>query len=424
MWRLASIGALAATAVAMYVSPASASPGIQYGIQDDAWIQDGPGTLKHRLDFVKALGVTTVRFGIHWDVVAPTRPARALASSDPAYRWDAVDPILQGLRARGIAPLVTLYGTPPWANGGRKPNVAPTSSTTFADFAYAAARRYPFVRKWTIWNEPNQRLSLSRTSPALYVKRLLNPAYAAIHRANRNALVAGGVTAPRGNTGGYGPLAWVRGMAKAHAKLDAYAHNPYATRPLESPFRGSCPYCDVISMANLNRLVKEVHRNFGNKQIWLTEYGYQTNPPDPFGVSPSAQAQFVSESALRAYQLSGVTTLIQFLVRDEPDLARFQSGLFTVRGVAKPAYYAFRFPLAQVSRSGLRASLWGQIRPGKGARTYRLQLRQGSSWRWLGSTQRTNGGGFFSTTAAVPRGALIRVWSPQQHSYGWPLLIR
>ena len=424
MWRLAPIGALAAAAVALYVSPASASPGIQYGIQDDAWIQDGPGTLKHRLDFVKALGVTTVRFGIHWDVVAPTRPARALASSDPAYRWDAVDPILQGLRARGIAPLVTLYGTPPWANGERKPNVAPTSSTTFADFAYAAAKRYPFVRKWTIWNEPNQRLSLARTSPALYVKRLLNPAYAAIHRANRNALVAGGVTAPRGNTGGYGPLAWVRGMAKAQAKLDAYAHNPYATRPLESPLRGACPYCDVISMANLNRLVKEVHRNFGNKQIWLTEYGYQTNPPDPFGVSPSAQAQFVSESALRAYQLSGVTTLIQFLVRDEPELGRFQSGLFTVRGVAKPAYYAFRLPLAQVSRSGSRASLWGQIRPGKGVRTYRLQLRQGSSWRWLGSTQRTNGGGFFSTTATVPRGALIRVWSPQQHSYGWPLLIR
>jgi hypothetical protein len=424
MWRLVPIGALIAAAVALYASPASASPRIQYGIQDDAWIQDGPGTLKHRLDFVKTLGVTTVRFGIHWDVVAPTRPARALASSDPAYRWDAVDPVLQGLRARGIAPLVTLYGTAPWANGGRKPNVAPTRSTTFADFAYAAAKRYPFVRKWTIWNEPNQRLSLARTSPALYVKRLLNPAYAAIHHANHGALVAGGVTAPRGNTGGYGPLAWVRGMAKAHAKLDAYAHNPYATRPLESPFRGACPYCDVISMANLNRLVKEVRRNFGNKPIWLTEYGYQTNPPDPFGVSASAQAQFVGESALRAYQLSGVTTLIQFLVRDEPDLGRFQSGLFTVHGVAKPAYHAFRFPLAQVSRSGSRASLWGQIRPGKGARPYRLQLRQGSSWRWLGSTQRTNGGGFFSTTATVPRGALIRVWSPQQHSYGWPLLVR
>jgi hypothetical protein len=422
--RLAQTGALA-VAVAAFLAPVSlASPDVQFGIQDDAWLLNGPGTLQHRLDFLQSLGVTTVRFGIHWDKVAPTRPARALAASDPAYRWTDVDAILQGLRARGIAPLVTLYGTAPWANGGRKPNVAPTSPSTFADFAYAAAKRYPFVRRWTIWNEPNQQLSLANTSPALYVTRLLNPAYAAIHRANTDALVAGGVTAPRGNSGGYGPLAWVRGMAAAHAKLDAYAHNPYATRPNESPFRGACPYCDVISLANLNRLVTEVRRDFGVKPIWLTEHGYQTNPPDPFGVSPNAQAEYVSESALRAYQLPGVTTLIQFLVRDEPTLDRFQSGLFNVHGVPKPAYYAFRFPLAQVARTGSHTSLWGQIRPGKGARPYRLQVRVGSAWRWQGSTEQTSPAGFLSRTVTAPRGAILRIWSPQQHAYGWPLLVR
>jgi hypothetical protein len=422
--RLAQIGALVMAVAAFQAPVSSASPDVQFGIQDDAWLVSGPGTLQHRLDFIQSLGVTTVRFGIHWDKVAPTRPARALASNDPAYHWTDVDAILQGLRARGIAPLVTLYGTAPWANGGRKPNVAPASASTFADFAYAAAKRYAFVRKWTIWNEPNQRLSLAKTSPALYVRRLLNPAYAAIHRANPRALVAGGVTAPRGNTGGYGPLAWVRGMASAHAKVDAYAHNPYATRPNESPFRGACPYCDVISLANLNRLVTEVRRDLGAKPIWLTEHGYQTNPPDSFGVSPTTQAQYVGESALRAYQVPGVTMLIQFLVRDEPDLGRFQSGLFNVHGVAKPAYYAFRFPLAQVARTGSNTSLWGQIRPGKGARSYRLQLRAGTSWRWLGSTQQTNAAGFFSRKLSAPRGAILRVWSTEQRAYGWPLLIR
>ena len=163
-----------------------------------------------------------------------SRRAR-LASNDPAYRWQAADAVLNGLHERGIEPLVTLYGTPAWANGGRKANAPPKSSRTFADFAYAAAKRYPFVRKWTVWNEPNQNLYLAGTSPSLYVKTLLNPGYAAIHRANRRALVAGGVTAPRGNRGGYGPLAWVRGLAAAHAKLDAYAHNPYPTRPRETP---------------------------------------------------------------------------------------------------------------------------------------------------------------------------------------------
>src|SRR5439155_11783971 len=210
---------------------ASASPGVQFGIQDDAWLIAGPGTLSQRLDQLQALGATTVRFSLHWDQVAPSRPARALAASDPAYRWEGTDAILLGLKSRGIQPVVTLYGTPGWANGGKGPTVAPTNGRSFGDFAYAVAKRYPFVRDWTIWSEPNQRKSLSTPSPRLYVTRLLNPAYAAIHRANPRAVVAGGVTAPRGNSGGMGPLRFIRGMRAAHAKLDAYAHNPYPTHP-------------------------------------------------------------------------------------------------------------------------------------------------------------------------------------------------
>jgi hypothetical protein len=426
MRRLILICAPALVAFALHANAASASPGIQYGIQDDAWLLGGSGSLQRRLDFVQNLGVTTVRFSIHWDQIAPTQPARALASNDPAYQWSGVDAVLQGLHARGIQPVVTLLGTPGWANGGQKPNVAPNSATTFADFAYAAAKRYPFVRKWTIWNEPNQRLSFATASPRLYVQRLLNPAYASIHRANRHALVAGGVTAPRGNTGGVGPLAWVRGMKAARAKLDAYAHNPYPTHPnVESPLSGACRSCGDVSMANLNRLLTEVRRDFGRKEVWLTEYGYQTNPPDRLlGVNPVGQALYVSEAALRAYQAPGVTMLIQFLLRDEPDLGRFQSGLVTVNGVAKPAYHAFRFPLAQVTRSGSHAVLWGQVRPGKGARPYRLQVRVGGAWRWNGPTQRTNSSGFLTRSVTAPPGSLVRIWAPQQDAYSWPLLVR
>jgi hypothetical protein len=425
MSRVARIGALALVAAALHVAPAFASHTVQYGIQDDAWLLDGSGTLQQRLDQVQSLGVTTVRFTLHWDQIAPRKPKRALASTDPAYRWSGADALLKGLRARGIQPLVTLYGSPRWSNGGKNPNAAPKSATAFADFAYAAAKRYPFVRKWAIWNEPNQRLYLAQTSPALYVTRLLNPGYAAIHRANRRAVVAGGVSAPRGNSGGFGPLAWVRGLAAAHAKLDAYAHNPYATRPLETPLKGACSNCDVISLANLDRLEAQLRRSFGPKPIWLTEYGYQTNPPDRvFGVSPALQALYVSESAMRVYQLPYVAVLIQYLVRDEPELDRFQSGLESTRGVRKPAYAAFRFPLSEAGRSGTRASLWGQIRPGSGVRTYRLQVSSGGVWRWYGPTSRTNRLGFYTTAVSVPTGTLVRVWSPQQRAYGWPLVIR
>src|SRR3712207_7058823 len=38
-------------------------------------------------------------------------------------------------------------------------------------------------------------------------------------------------------------------------------------------------------------------RRWGRKPIWITEYGYQTNPPDRvFGVTPKKQAQFLQQS--------------------------------------------------------------------------------------------------------------------------------
>ena len=423
---MALICALAAAAAALFAAAAPASRGVRYGIQDDAWLLYGAGTLTERLDLLQQLGVGVVRLSLHWNTVAPTKPQRALSASDPAYRWEPYDAVLNGLRARGIAPVITLLGTPGWANGGSRPNVAPRSARSFADFAYAAAKRYSFVRDWTVWNEPNQRLGLSVPSPRLYVTRLLNPAYVGIHRANRRALVAGGVTAPRGNRGGVGPLAWVRGMKAAHAKLDAYAHHPYPSRPgTETPFHGACSSCDTITMANLDRLLREVRRDFGAKPVWLTEYGYQTNPPDRIlGVSPALQAAYIGQSALRAYQEPRVTMLINFLVRDEPDLGRFQSGLFTVTGKPKPAAGAFPFPLAQVTRRGSHVVVWGQVRPGSGAKSYRLQVKRGRAWQWLGRTMRTNSLGFFSRTITAPRGSLVRIWSPRDNASGWPLSLR
>jgi hypothetical protein len=417
--------AFAAAAAAVFVSHAAAAPGVRFGIQDDAWVASGPGTLQQRLDILQRLGVDVVRYTIHWDQVAPTRPVRALSASDPAYRWSVSDSVLQALRARGIEPVVTLYGTPEWANGGARANVPPTSATAFADFAYATAKRYSFVRLWTIWNEPNQRISLRPASPKLYVTRLLNPGYAAIHRANRRAQVAGGVTAPRGNSGGVAPLTWIRAMKAAHARLDAYAHHPYPSRPSETPSSGACKSCGTITMANLDRLLTEVRRDFGRKPVWLTEYGYQTNPPDrTLGVSPAKQALFIGESSLRAYRAPHVTMLIHFLVQDEPDLARFQSGLFTVGGAPKPSASAFPFPLAQASRTGSRVVLWGQVRPRRGVQTYRLQIRRGGAWRWLGGNARTSSLGFFSRAVTAQRGSLVRIWSPTDRAYSWPIVVR
>lgn len=397
---------------AIFAPAASASPSIRYGIQDDAWLQYGPGTLDDRLDRLDALGVDVVRVTLDWRATEPTK-----AGIDD---WERADLLLDGLHERGIAPLVTLWGTPAWANGHKPENVAPTSSSTFAAFARRVALRYPYVKLWAVWNEPNQRRWLLPTSPSVYVKRLLNPAVAAIHAASPGSKVAGGVTAPRGSTGGVSPVDWIAGMAAAHAQLDAYAHNPYPLAPGETPTSGGCDHCTTITMATLPRLLREVGTAWPGKRIWLTEYAYQTNPPDRFwGVSFSRQAQLLGQAALRAYKAPRVDMLIHYLVRDEPTLGGWQSGLFTFAMRAKPAARTFSMPLAVAGRSGGAVVVWGQVRAGSGPQGYRIQVkRPGSGWTWAGGTRTTSARGFVSVRLTLPKRSSIRLWSADERVYG------
>jgi hypothetical protein len=391
--------------------PASA-PSPAFGIQDDAWLMYGPGTLSSRVATLQGLGTRLVRFTLRWDQVARARPAAPRDPSDPAYAWGQFEGVLQALRAARIQTVVTLYGAPAWSNGGHPPNWLP--SRGFADFAYAASKRFPWVHEWTVWNEPNGRMFSVPVSARAYVRQLLNPAYASLHQASSANVVAGGVTSPRKTPTGVSPLSFMLGMRAAGARLDAYAHNPYPVSPGETPERSTCANCAALTMASLPAIRADVTRAFGaSKPLWLTEYGYQTNPPDRLlGVSYAAQARFIGESALRVWRQRGVTMLIQFLVRDEPSLGGWQSGLFTTGGSPKPALHAFALPLAEVSRRGKTVVLWGQVRPGSGARAYVLQRFADGTWIPLGATSRTDAGGTFVRTAALPRGARVRIWSP------------
>ena len=276
-------------------------PGFEYG----------PGTVEERVATLQGLGLDVVRVTVRWD---------AIEKEQGTFDWDSTDAVLEQLDAAGIDAVVTLYGTPEWANGGKGPNVAPIRGADFAAFAGAAAERYPFVHRWTIWNEPNQRRWLSTASPAQYVTRLLNPAYAAIHAASPSSKVAGGVTAPRGGAGGLSPVAFIRGMGSSGARLDAYAHHPYALGPKETPWSGGCDHCETITMATLDRLVTETRKAFKRPvRLWLTELGYQSNPPDRLlGVAPALQASYIAAAAYKAWATPRVDLLIQYLYRDEP----------------------------------------------------------------------------------------------------------
>jgi hypothetical protein len=398
---------LAAIVLTLAAAPhASAASGVKFGLTDDAWLTNGSGTLDQRLAKLDTLGVHVVRLTLRWDQIAHTKPTVPSDPTDAAYDWTTVDPVLDGLRQHGIEVVLQLVGTPTWANGGKASNYAPTTSAPFGAFATAAATQYPWVKRWVIWNEPNQLRWLRPTTAPIYTVRLLNPAYAAIHTVIKGALVAGGGTAPRGSTGGVSPVAWIAGMRAARARLDAYAHNPYPLDPKrETPLTGGCTHCTTITMATISRLVTLVGRNFPTARIWLTEYGYQTNPPDRLlGVSPALQARYIGEGAYVAYRTPKVDMLIHFLYRDEPNLARFQSGLVTLTNKVKPAYAAFQLPLAQTSHS----TLWGQLRaPGTGT-TAQLERHVGSVWKTL-ATVHTGAGRYYRWTGPLVRGTQVRV---------------
>jgi hypothetical protein len=397
-------------------SQAAAASGFKFGIQDDAWLGFGPGTVEERVAELQRLGVDVVRVTIEWHEVETVRGQ---------YDWEQEDVLLNALRQRGLTPLVTIWGTPAWANGGKAPNWAPRDATAMTEFARAAAQRYRFVRQWLIWNEPNQPRWLRPVSPSVYVSRLLNPAYRAIKQVSPGARIGGGVTAPRGGSGGMSPLAFLSGMDRAGGRLDAYAHHPYPLRPAETPSTGGCAHCETVTLATLERLLTAVGRAFPSARVWLTEYGYQTNPPDRLlGVSPAKQALYLAEAARRVATLPRVDLLVHYLYRDEPSLGRWQSGLTTVTGRAKPALAAAMLPLAQVSRKGSNTVVWGQVRPGSGPQQYVLQIRRGSRWTPLGGVRRTAPAGTLVQTVTAPAGSQLRLWYPARRIAGPALIVR
>jgi hypothetical protein len=215
-------------------------------------------------------------------------------------------------------------------------------------------------------------------------------------------------------------------LAAAHAKLDAYAHHPYPSTPAETPSSGGCRRCPSITMATIRKLLILVRRSFGTKPIWLTEYGYQTKPPDPFlGVPLKRQATLLSLAALRAWRLPRVTMLIQYLYRDERALHRFQTGLLFANDRPKPSLVGYRLPFAQMQRHGFQTVVWGQIRGGRpGRKPYRLEVLQRNVWKAVGRDRLTNDGGFFMRTIRLKRGALLRIWSPRQRHFSLQLRIR
>jgi hypothetical protein len=335
-------------------------------------------------------------------------------------------------------------------NGYRNPSPA-----KFAQFAQAAAERYgDRVSDFIIWNEPNgvswlqdqsicnKKGSCVEHSPHLY-RRLVLAAEPKIHAASPMSKVLIGALAPSGGDQharnvSMRPLQFLRAFGCVNKKYqrirtgecknfkpataDGFAYHPHGIRL--APNKHS-PNRDNAQMADLSRLtgvLDRVTRKGGIKvrgaskfPLYLTEYAYQTNPPDKFsGVSPSLQARYLRQGAYLAWRNSRVQNLTQYVYVDEPlgkNSASWQSGLFTINGTPKPALAVFSNPFwAQKIKKGT-VQLWGQVRPGNGVRSVQLQHRVGNTWVTI-DVVNTNASGYYYANVANSATTTYRALTP------------
>ncbi len=342
----------------------------------------------------------------------------------------------------------------------------------FAEFVAAVGKRYdgtypdsaggtlPRVDYWSIWNEPNHSGWLTPTwkksggvfferSASLY-RSLVDAAYAALAgtgHTTRTDTILIGETAPAGSDTSRNvkrfmtPLRFIRALycldgklhrltgraakrlgcgtstkafVQAHPVLftaTGFAHHPYELLfgPTHKPPNRN--YATIGVLSRLTRTLDTAVRRYGSHKrfpIYLTEFGYQTNPPDTQAIPLRKQGPFLNHAEYIAARNPRVKALAQFLLVDggEPVGLTFQSGLRFRNGKAKPAYNAYRLPIwTRPTRTGSR--VWGNVRPAKAGGDYgiaTLEFRKRGRKTWKRLKQVPNGP--FSTTVRTGRGRL------------------
>src|SRR4051812_22923197 len=114
---------LVACLIAVAAWPAAASAGgFQIGFFDGQ--VGGQGEAARRLDDAVQAGARVMRVPISWPGVAPVRPLRPRDPGDPVYRWGPVDAMVNAVRARGLAVLVSIDQAATWAQAPDRPEDA------------------------------------------------------------------------------------------------------------------------------------------------------------------------------------------------------------------------------------------------------------------------------------------------------------
>jgi hypothetical protein len=366
-----------------------------------------------------------------------TGPAPLWATGTPEQgRSDVADTWEPNVKAFGefVAAVAKRYsGT--WQDEHEEPSVVPLLPPTVTKSA-----PLPRVDHWSLWNEPNHGgwltpqwngKPLVPQSPRID-RALVDAGWSALQSNGHGGdTILIGETSPAGlNPGltrGLHPLRFVRELYCLNAKLrpltgaaaerrgcpasfdagafvaahpalfnaSGWAHHPYS---LTTAPRARDKNLDDATLSGVPRLTRTLDRAaavYGQSTrfpIWLTEYGYQTDPPDPtIGVSFARQAAWLDDATYLAYRNKRIASFAQFLLIDDGPLSRykpsdprywgtFQSGLITLQGKHKLAYESFKRPIS-VARHGQGLTVFGQLRTAAG-RAAQVQFRARGSKSW------------------------------------------
>jgi hypothetical protein len=461
-------GTLAALAL-LCGGPIAAGATFSRGFADDVWF-DAPadGISVHRwLKNTESTGARFVQVEVDWVGVEPSAPRPGESPTNPSakqFNFGYLDAEVAEFERTGLRPVFLVTDAPRWAQGpggtaaeyatgGYEPN-----ATAFGDLGRALAERYsghfrdpqdprrrlPRVRYMQAWAEANTPFHLSPqwsashgrliNTGALIYRRMLNAFYAGVKTAAPSDKVITSGLEGYGDAPGQGlqrthPVTFLQNVLCLQqpgsscgepAHFDVLASDPYdigsPTTHAVSPLDASAP-----DLARLTRLVKAAlaaHTLLPDtpKPLWVTEFGYDSNPPNPTKgtISLATQARWLEES-FYVFWSEGATTELWYLIRDQtpPYTQNYFSGVYFRDGQPKPSYTAFRFPFVVMHRAP-GAQIWG-ISPRTGTLT--VQAQTASGWRPV-TTIAARAGSVYTRRFPLPPGR-YRATIDAQDSLAW-----
>lgn len=221
----------------------------------------------------------------------------------------------------------------------------------YARFVAGLVKAHPNIRELQVWNEPSEPLFWAGKKHFSQYVPLLATTYDKLRGSGVRVLAPGShpgmaqqqdfVRSVRG---------YYKGTGRKRPLFDAYASHPYWDWDKTSRL--------AAAMNRQWRGLPQASPKRGLK-FWWTETGMDaagTTPPTGYGqyrgTSPPADARVMGTPEQQAKRVGLLATLaarnpliaadFNFLLYDEPDLSRWQSGLLTPGGDRKPAYLAYQ----------------------------------------------------------------------------------